>query len=152
METESFREQRRRRRQQQAFRNFLDYARSANVPDPEAAAERAATEIHGEEASEGREERQRAWARAATEQTVRQHQEEKEAAEQAAREAAAAAPARPAATCTRAGAGRVRRSALMRSNRARAPGSCTWRSARRSGFSPRCGGADPRSDVECRPK
>jgi hypothetical protein len=97
METESFREQRRLRRQQQAFRNFLDYARSANVPDPEAAAERAATEIHGEEASAGREERQRAWARAATEQTVRQHQEEKEAAEQAAREAAAAAPARPAA-------------------------------------------------------
>jgi hypothetical protein len=96
METESFREQRRRRREQQAFQNFLDYARSANLPDAEAAAERAAKEIHGEEAAAGREERQRAWARAATEQTVRQHQEEKEAAEQAARESASAAPAQPA--------------------------------------------------------
>jgi hypothetical protein len=50
MEATSFRERNRQRRQQNAFENLYAYAQQAGISEPKATAERAARQIHGDDA------------------------------------------------------------------------------------------------------
>lgn len=72
MDTESFRERNRLRRLQNAFRNLHAYAESAQIPDAETEAERAAQQIHAPEVAVERAARQAALGRALTERAIAQ--------------------------------------------------------------------------------